>query len=58
MKEIEPLYFGDMRLDTLRDAIMGLILDRAAEQKIPVASVIGVLYIIQQELYGMMRDER
>lgn len=48
--KLEPLYFGDKRLDTLKDAIMEEIYDRCGWQDIPLVAVIGTLRAIEHEL--------
>lgn len=46
--KVEPLYYGDVRIDTLCSAIEGQIRDRLADHDIPVVVALGVLDVVRQ----------
>lgn len=46
--KVEHLYNGDMRCQTLEDAIIDLIYERAVEM--PYPTVIGILRLVEKRL--------
>ena len=57
MLKIESLYFGDMRLDALKRDIMEVIISRCEGQDIPIVTVVGILHMIQNDLYQWTADK-
>lgn len=51
MKKVEDLYYGDMRCETLLQAIRDLIYERG--ERLPVPAIIGILELLKLQL----RDE-
>lgn len=57
MSEPEQLYRGDIRLDSLYNAIMDEIDNRARGQDITVMNIIGILELIKFRLLAEMDDD-
>lgn len=57
MSAVEPLYFGDKRLDNLLAALEEEIYHRCVGQEISIVTVIGVLERIQWRLQQEMDNE-
>lgn len=51
---VEPLYFGDKRMDSLYNSILKEIMDRAEKQDITVAEAVGVLELVKLDLRDSM----
>jgi hypothetical protein len=56
MLKVEQLYFGDKRLDALKDEIINVIVSRCEGQNIPVVSVLGILNLVEDDLKEMMEE--
>ena len=55
-EKVEPLYFGDRRLDNLQDAIRDLIYDRVGGKDVPVVAVMGILQRLIIEFNDSLND--
>lgn len=56
-----PLYYGDVRLDTLADAIEDkvyeMIYERIRDQKIPAILVLGILDRVKMRFHDVLDQE-
>lgn len=55
-EKVEPLYFGDMRLQSLHERIEACV-DDLAGTDIPVLAVVGVLESVKADLLSRMRED-